>query len=167
MRGCCAREGFATRKLLSEHKYTTMDKLVNALKIAFASEFSFYLKAHNFHWNVEGMHFQELHALFDTIYSEVLDSIDLFAENIRKLGAYTPASFGRFSMLSQIDDESEILPPEAMVAELLADSDKMAKLLKLTFDIATAAGEDGLANFLAERMDAHRKHSWMLRATLK
>ena len=144
-----------------------MDKLVNALKIAFASEFSFYLKAHNFHWNVEGMHFQELHALFDTIYSEVLDSIDLFAENIRKLGAYTPASFGRFSMLSQIDDESEILPPEAMVAELLADSDKMAKLLKLTFDIATAAGEDGLANFLAERMDAHRKHSWMLRATLK
>ena len=144
-----------------------MDKLVNALKIAFASEFSFYLKAHNFHWNVEGIHFQELHALFDTIYSEVLDSIDPFAENIRKLNAYTPASFGRFSMLSQIDDESSILPPEAMIAELLSDSDKMVKLLKLTFDIATAAGEDGLANFLAERMDAHRKHSWMLRSTLK
>jgi DNA-binding ferritin-like protein len=54
-----------------------------------------------------------------------------------------------------------------MLSELLTDSDKMTKLLKLTFDIATAAGEDGLANFLAERMDAHRKHSWQLRATLK
>ena len=167
MRGCCAREGFATRKLLSEHKYKIMDKLVNALKIAFASEFSFYLKAHNFHWNVEGIHFAELHDLFGNIYEEVYGSIDPFAENIRKLNAYTPASYGRFSMLSQIDDESQILPPEAMLAELLSDSDKMTKLLKLTFDVATAAGEDGLANFLAERMDAHRKHSWMLRATLK
>ena len=167
MGGCCPSQGFATRKLLSEHKYTTMDKLVNALKIAFASEFSFYLKAHNFHWNVEGIHFAELHDLFGNIYEEVYGSIDPFAENIRKLGSYTPASYGRFSMLSQIDDESEILPPEAMLTELLADSDKMVKLLKLTFDIATAAGEDGLANFLAERMDAHRKHSWQLRATLK
>ena len=143
-----------------------MDKLVNALKIAFASEFSFYLKAHNFHWNVTGMHFQELHSLFETIYSEVYGSIDDFAENIRKLDAYTPASFGRFNMLSQIDDETEKLPAEAMLAELLLESEKMVKILKLTFDIATAAGEDGLANFLAERMDAHRKHSWMLKATL-
>ena len=166
MRGCCAREGFATQKLLSEHKYNTMDKLVNALKIAFASEFSFFLKAQNFHWNVTGIHFQELHSLFETIYNEVYDSIDPFAENIRKLNSFTPASLHRFSMLSQIDDETEKLPAEAMIAELLQDSDKMVKLLKLTFDMATAAGEDGLANFLAERMDAHRKHSWMLKATL-
>ena len=54
-----------------------------------------------------------------------------------------------------------------MTAELLADSDKMVKILKMVFDIATAAGEDGFANFLAERMDAHRKHSWMLRSILK
>ena len=144
-----------------------MDKLVNALKIAFASEFSFYLKAHNFHWNVTGPLFPQLHDLFGTVYEEVYGSIDTFAENIRKAGAFVPASYGRFSMLTQIEDENEILPAEAMLAELLADSDKMAKLLKLTFDMATAAGEDGLANFLAERMDAHRKHSWMLRSTLK
>lgn len=144
-----------------------MDKLVNALKIAFASEFSFYLKAHNFHWNVTGPLFPQLHDLFGTVYEEVYGSIDTFAENIRKAGAFVPASYARFSMLTQIEDENEILPAEAMLAELLADSDKMAKLLKLTFDMATAAGEDGLANFLAERMDAHRKHSWMLRSTLK
>jgi starvation-inducible DNA-binding protein len=143
-----------------------MDKLVNALKIAFASEFSFYLKSHNFHWNVTGIHFQELHDLFANIYEEVYASIDPFAENIRKLNSYTPASYERFSMLSKIDDETEKLPAEAMIAELLQDSDKMVKILKLTFDMATAEGEDGLANFLAERMDAHRKHSWQLRATL-
>jgi starvation-inducible DNA-binding protein len=69
-------------------------------------------------------------------------------------------------MLTQVEDETDVLPADAMIAELLQDSDKMVKLLKLTFDMATAEGEDGLANFLAERMDAHRKHSWMLRSTL-
>jgi starvation-inducible DNA-binding protein len=144
-----------------------MDKLQNALKIAFASEFSFYLKAHNFHWNITGPLFPQLHELFGTIYEEVYGSIDDFAENIRKAGAFVPASLSRFNMLTQVADENDILDAQSMISELLEDSDKMVKILKLTFDMATAAGEDGLANFLAERMDAHRKHSWMLRSTLQ
>lgn len=143
-----------------------MDELHKSLKIAFASEYSFYLKAQNFHWNVVGPFFQQLHSLFGTIYEEVGGTIDDFAENIRKTGAFVPASFARFSMLTQVEDETEILDDGDMVQELLDDSDKMVKILKYCFDIATQAGEDGLANYLAERMDAHRKHSWMLRATL-
>jgi starvation-inducible DNA-binding protein len=143
-----------------------MDKLNKALKIAFASEFSFYLKAHNFHWNVTGPMFPQLHDLFGTVYEEVYGSIDAFAENIRKCGAFVPASYSRFSMLTQIEDETNIPDDRSMVAELLQDSDKMVKILKLCFDMATAVGEEGLADFLAGRMDAHRKHSWQLRATL-
>jgi starvation-inducible DNA-binding protein len=143
-----------------------MDKLNKALKIAFASEFSFYLKSHNFHWNVTGPMFPQLHDLFGTVYEEVYGSIDVFAENIRKCGAFVPASYSRFSMLTQIEDETNIPDDRGMVAELLQDSDKMVKILKLCFDMATAVGEEGLADFLAGRMDAHRKHSWQLRATL-
>ena len=143
-----------------------MEQLHKSLKIAFASEYSFYLKAQNFHWNVIGPFFQQLHSLFGSIYEEVGGSIDDFAENIRKTNAFVPASFSRFSMLSQIQDETTILDDGDMVQELLDDSDKMVKILKYCFDIATQVGEDGLANFLAERMDAHRKHSWMLRSTL-
>lgn len=143
-----------------------MEKLQQSLKIAFASEYSFYLKAQNFHWNVVGPFFVQMHELFGNIYEEVGDSIDDFAENIRKTGAYVPASFARFSMLTQVQDENEIIDDGDMVQELLSDSDRMVKILKLCFDIATAQGEDGLANFLAERMDAHRKHSWMLRSVL-
>lgn len=138
-----------------------------AIKSAFASEFAFYLKAHNFHWNVEGIHFRELHDLFGTIYEEVYSSIDTFAEKIRAMGAYTPASLQKFSMLTQIDDENDVLPPESMVAELLADSDKMAEMFRVTFDMAEGVGDHGLSNFLADRQDAHKKHSWQLRATLK
>jgi starvation-inducible DNA-binding protein len=144
-----------------------MEQLQKAAKVAFASEFTFYLKAHFFHWNVEGINFRELHDLFGTIYEEVYGSIDDFAEKIRSLGAYAPGSNSRFNVLSQIDDETSVVPPEQMVAELLQDSDNMVKVLKRVYDIAEAQGEHGFSNFLAERMDAHRKHSWQLRATAK
>lgn len=144
-----------------------MDELRKALKIAFASEFSFYLKAHNFHWNVEGADFKQYHDLFGGIYEEVYGSIDTFAENIRKSGGYTPGSLERFSMLSRIEDETSVPQALEMVQELLDDSEKMANIHKLVFDLAEKYGEHGLADFLAGRQDAFRKHSWMLRATLK
>jgi starvation-inducible DNA-binding protein len=144
-----------------------MDDLRKALKIAFASEFSFYLKAHYFHWNVEGMFFEQFHALFGRIYEEVYESIDDFAENIRKTGAYTPGSFERLSMLSRIEDETDVPSAEDMTRELLEDSEKMANILKLVFDLSEREHEHGLSDFIAARLDAHRKHSWMLRATLK
>ena len=144
-----------------------MNELQQAAKIAFASQFTFYLKAHFFHWNVEGVHFQELHSLFETIYTEVYGSIDDFAEKIRSLGAYAPGSNSRFSMLTQIADETEVVGPGEMVTELLEDADKMAKVLKIVYDQAEANGEHGFSNFLAERMDAFKKHAWMLRASLK
>jgi len=144
-----------------------MDALQQALKIAFASEYAFYLKAHYFHWNVEGPLFTQLHELFGNIYEEVYGSIDPFAENIRKLGAYTPGSFARFSVLSLVDDETEILSPEEMLVELLQDSEKMSEMLRIVFRAAEELGEHGLSDFLAGRQDAHAKHSWMLRATLK
>ena len=111
--------------------------------------------------------FPQLHDLFGKIYEEVYGSIDQFAEEIRALDTFVPASYTRFNMLSQIDDETAIPEAQAMIAELLSDSERMNKLLKLTFNMATADGQEGLADFLAGRMDAHKKHSWMLRATLQ
>jgi len=83
------------------------------------------------------------------------------------MGAYAPGSNSRFNVLSQIDDETSVVPAEQMVHELLEDSNNMVVLLKRVYDIAEREGEHGFSNFLAERMDAHRKHSWQLRATLK
>ena len=144
-----------------------MDKLTSAAKIAFASEYSFFVKSQNFHWNVEGPDFLEYHELFGKIYEEVYGAIDDFAEKIRAIGSYVPASFSRFSMLTQIDDEVAVPDQMSMVHELLNDNEKMNTILKMVYDLAEQSGEHGFSNFLAERMDAHRKHGWQLRASLK
>ena len=144
-----------------------MEELIKTSKVAFASEYAYMLKAQFFHWNVEGSNFPQYHTLLDTIYSEVQDNIDAFAENIRKLGVYTPASFERLSMLSRIEDETNILPAEQMLAELLSDSEKMCEMFKVVFMLSEQAREYGLSDFIAGRQDAHRKHAWMLKSTLK
>lgn len=144
-----------------------MEKLQQAAKVAFASTFSFYLKAHNYHWNVEGSDFLEYHDLFGKIYEEVYGAIDDFAEKIRAMGTYVPASFARFDMLTKVDDETEIIPKDQMVKQLLADNEKMVAILKYTFQISEEHQEFGFSDFVAGRMDAHRKHGWMLRSSLR
>ena len=144
-----------------------MDKFTNQLKIAFASQYAFAIKAQNFHWNVEGIDFYQKHKMFQKIYEETYGAVDDFAENIRKIKAYTPASLYRFSALAAIDDEVEILEPQAMVAELLRDAEKMQEIMKVLFTEAENLGHHGLSNFLADRQDAFAKHAWFLRSTLK
>ena len=138
-----------------------------ALKTAFASEYAFALKAQNFHWNVEGPLFPQLHALFDTIYTEVYGAIDTFAEQLRALQVYTPASLAKFSMLTKVEDENAVPEFHGMLSELLEDSERMSNIFRVTFDMAESNGDHGLSNFLADRQDAHKKHSWMLRSCLK
>ena len=144
-----------------------MDELKQALKQAFANSFAFYLKAHYFHWNVEGMLFSQFHDFFGTIYQEVYASIDPFAENIRKIDLYAPGSFSRLSQLAEINDEERIPPAKNMLEILLQDNDIVLESIKTAYDAAESVGAVGLSDFLAGRQDAHMKHGWMLRATLK
>ena len=144
-----------------------MDELVKAMKIAFASENVYYVKASSFHWNIEGSNFPQYHTLLDTIYNEVYGARDAFAENIRKLGSYALGSNSSYIKYSAIQESNEVPEPQAMLAELLADSEKIANFMKIVFDLAEREGEHGLSNFIADRQDAHKKHAWMLRSTLK
>ena len=144
-----------------------MEDLINYLKSAFASEYAFYLKAQNFHWNVEGEDFYQMHGLFGQIYEEVGDAIDDFAENIRKVQAYAPASFGALNKISAVGGVDQ-MPMDCceMAQSLLTDSENMEQMFAIAYEKADANKKYGLANFLADRQDAHAKHSWMLRATL-
>lgn len=145
----------------------TMEDLINYLKAAFASEYAFYLKAQNFHWNVEGEYFQQMHELFGDIYEEVGDAIDPFAENIRKIQAYAPGSFGALNKISAVGG-ADVMPMDCheMAQALLTDSENLEQMFAIAYEKADANKKYGLANFLADRQDAHAKHSWMLRATL-
>jgi starvation-inducible DNA-binding protein len=144
-----------------------MIPLVEALRISFASEYAFYLKAHSFHWNVEGADFAQYHELFGSIYEEVFGALDPFAENIRKIDAYAPGSFSMLSKYSLIEEVNNVMSATEMCGILLSDCEKLQKIHAKVYQMADQAGFYGLSNFLAERQDAQAKHAWMLRSSLK
>ena len=144
-----------------------MEEIVQPLKVAFADTYALYVKAQNYHWNVEGPMFAMYHEFFGKIYEEVGGAIDQFAEEIRAQNAYAPAAFGRFKELTNINDEVLIVSPEQMVANLFADNAKVIASLKASREVADKYGENGLVNFIEERLDQHAKHAWMLKASMK
>ena len=141
--------------------------LKDLLKTYLASTFAYYLKAHFFHWNVEGPDFGELHSFFSAIYEDAFDAVDVIAEQIRTTEEYAPGSLGRFQELSQIQDQTKVPRARLMLEELLADTQTMKDLSKQVFDASTAEGRDDVANFAADRLAQHGKYMWQLKSYLK
>lgn len=141
--------------------------LADDMKVALAETFAFYLKAHNYHWNVEGPHFSEYHAFLNGLYDEVWLAVDAIAEHIRTLDTYVPGSFSRYKELSSIEDETKIPNASTMMTRLEADNKKLIATLTKAQKSAEEAGKVGIANFFQDRIDIHEKHGWMLRSFTK
>jgi starvation-inducible DNA-binding protein len=142
--------------------------LADDLKTLLATQYAYVVKAQFFHWNVEGSDFGQLHKFFGKVYDEVFENgIDQTAEFIRILGDYTPGSFERFGELSEISGQVRVPRARLMLSELLADNDILIDLLNRCFQSAESENQQGIADFLAGRIDAQGKHGWMMRAYLK
>ena len=145
-----------------------MNGLVSALRTAMANTFVMYFKTHGFHWNTEGIHFSQYHSFFGDLYDDLYGAVDPLAENIRKLGEYAPKSLTEMYKSSTLN-ESDIVGDgvKEMLNSLLTDNTEVLNSLNRTFALATAANEQGLANYLAERIDMHKKHEWQIKSSLK
>ena len=142
--------------------------LSDSLKIALASSYVFVIKAQNFHWNVEGPNFPQYHQFLGDLYDEVYDNtIDRTAELVRQLDGYAPGSITRFAELSIVEDQVKIPRAELMMQELYVDNEKLLAMWKEMFPVAETENQQGIADFIASRIDAHGKHAWMLRSILK
>lgn len=138
------------------------------LKVLLATSYAFVIKSQNFHWNVEGPNFGEYHQFFGDLYAEVYNNtIDRCAEFVRVLDNYTPGSLSRFQELSLLEDQIKIPKAMLMMQELERDNQIIINHLNDTFASATEEKHEGIANFIAERLDAHGKHGWQLRSYLK
>lgn len=138
--------------------------LIDSVKRVLANNFALYLKAHYYHWNVEGPDFSQFHTFFGNFYESVYESVDKFAEEIRALDAYAPGSFERYIQLSDIKGDDRVPRPLDMVQQLMVDNNLMIGSLKEAYQLAEEGGALGLANFIQDRIDVHSKWGWMLKS---
>lgn len=145
-----------------------MNELVAATKIALANTFIMYFKTHSYHWNIEGIHFSQYHEFFNDIYEDVYGAIDPLAEELRALDSYAPISLMEMYNYKTIEEDmTRVVLISDMLTNLQTTNDAVILSLNKVFDLATAAKEQGIANFVADRLDKHKKHGWMIRSSLK
>ena len=141
--------------------------LIDELKKVHADAFTFYLKAHFYHWNVEGPNFPQYHDFLQNLYQEVFASVDTLAELIRTLDSYAPGTLTRFKELTTIEETDDVPDARTMMTRLLQENNILRASLLTAYTTADTTGEVGVANFLQDRIQAHEKHAWMLRSILK
>nr|AAT09106.1 DNA binding protein [Candidatus Legionella jeonii] len=139
-----------------------MSEVYNKLSIIMADTYALYLKTQNYHWHVRGPQFKALHQLFDEQYKELAEAVDLVAERIRVSGLNAPATFKEFESLKRIKDGNSNLSANQMVSELAHDHDTLVKDLYQAMTLSQEYNDEGTANLLSDRIEAHEKARWML-----
>lgn len=138
--------------------------VANALCRILADTYTLYLKTQGFHWNVVGPLFYSLHQLTEEQYKDLAEAVDELAERIRALGYPAPASFGEFSALRSLEDVTGMPTGEEMIGQLVADHEKIAREMRNAATTAAQAEDDVTNDLLTDRLRAHEKAVWMLRA---
>lgn len=143
-------------------------ELAQHLAKLLSSSVVFKFLAHGYHWNVKSKDFRELHDFFSDIYEDVDSAVDPLAENIRKLGFDAPYFLSDFLEMSCVDGGRRLSNnADEMLVSLYEENNKLLADIKKAFNYANNnANEQGIANFLAERIDMHQKWEWQLRSTI-
>lgn len=142
--------------------------LVVSMRKCLANTFVFYFKAHSFHWNIEGINFPTYHSFFGDLYEDLHGAVDPLAEEIRALDQYAPLGINELYRDATIADSNlKGDQVKEMLTAALSDNAAVLECLNTSFALASKENKQGLADFLAGRIDIHKKHEWMLRSCLK
>jgi len=144
-------------------------KVVDILNKTLANESVLSLKTRNYHWNVIGPNFSELHKFFDEQYGQLDDIIDQVAERSRALGGKSIATMTEFLVKTGLKEHPKQHPDALqMVLNLLQDHEVIIRNLRKDLETcASEYGDMGTNNFLTDLMEKHEKMAWMLRAFLE
>lgn len=143
-----------------------MDELIDKMKVVLASTFAAALKAQGYHWNVIGNDFPQLHDFFAKVYEDYHGAIDDLAEHIRQLDGFAPQTLTRMAQLSIIMEDEKIPPAEKMLANLQTCNENLMNAVTEAYEMAEQQKQYGLSNYLQDRITAHSKLNWMIKATL-
>ena len=143
--------------------------VISILNTLLADEYLLYTKTRNYHWNVTGPQFNDLHKFFETQYEALDGIVDDVAERARSLGGRAAGTLEEFRKAARLaEDPGKVPAARDMLAALLADHEALARTLRGDVDLVTDKHKDtGTADFLTGLLEQHEKAAWMLRSFLE
>ena len=160
--------GFRVVGAIEDYNTDNSGTLVTTLQQMLAEAYVLYHTIHGFHWNVKGGDFYEYHKLYDEIVDDIYEHIDPIAENIIKLDGEAPFVMTQLAKMSTIEETGLISKNHVELTKKFYEmNEEYIKNIKEAFKIANQSNEQGVANFIAERIDQHQKWSWFLKASIE
>lgn len=142
-------------------------EVAEGLKRLLADSYTLYLQTHNFHWNVTGLQFRELHLMFEEHYTELAVAVDDIAERIRTLGVPAPGTYKEFAQLSSVKEVDGVPSAVEMVDLLTKGHEQVVRTAREVLKVAQKADDESTIALVSDRMRLHEKTAWMLRVTRK
>ncbi len=131
-----------------------------------ADSYTLYLQTHNFHWNVKGPRFHDLHVMFEEHYTELAIAVDEIAERILALGMAAPGTYKAFESLSSIKILEGVPSAEEMIKALTDSHETVVRTCRDVLKQAQDADDESTASLVGDRMRVHEKTAWMLRSMI-
>lgn len=150
-------------------KEESQKKVADMLNILLADEYVLYTKTYNYHWNVYGPHFSELHTAFEEQYRALFTIVDDVAERVRALGYPALGTLAEFLKSSRLGEAPGIVPhAQDMIRNLLHDHEAIIRSIRDDMHIIASEHNDlGTDSFLGALLEKHEKIAWMLRASIE
>ena len=143
-------------------------KIALELNKVLADEFILATKTHNYHWNIEGSNFMEMHKFYEGLYDELDETIDEVAERIRSIGLYAEGRLIDYLKLTHLDEPEYTTDQKTQLSNLLSDHEIVIKNLRKLINIFQVDCKDaGSADFATGLMEKHEKMAWFIRSYLK
>ncbi len=141
--------------------------MAKQLALVLADTYVLAVKTHGYHWNVTGLSFGGLHALFERQYDELIEAADVIAERIRALGMMPDGSMEAFLQNTAIKEAGpKPIQAKEMIKDLMDSHMKLRDRLAQAEEMADDIDDVVTEGMMVARMEAHDKIIWMLRSSL-
>ncbi|MHB8905187.1 MAG: Dps family protein [Melioribacteraceae bacterium] len=144
-------------------------QIIEEMNVILADEFVLYTKLRNYHWNITGPYFFQLHATFEQLYDEMALDVDAVAERIRTLGFKAPASLKEYLELTTLKEDEGNYPHFTEMVENIANDYKSVsiKLNATAKNFQDELNDEVSAGMFYSLIEKYQKHIWMLKAVLE
>jgi starvation-inducible DNA-binding protein len=141
--------------------------VVTELNVLLADYHVYYQKLRNFHWNVLGKNFFDLHTKFEEMYNDTRVKIDEVAERIITLKYHPISKLSDYIEVSKIKESSPLLSDQEMVSNIIGDHKIILEQLSKVVDRANKATDEGTIDLIGASIRGLEKATWMLNAWSK
>lgn len=144
-----------------------MNKIVQTLKQIQADSAVFYIKLHNYHWNVKGADFHPVHSALESMYDEITEQMDEVAERVIQIGEKPFVTLKDMLAASKIkEDKGTSFDSKTILKFVLPDYEYFLKSFRELSDLAGDANDKATVALADEKVAALEKAIWMLKAQL-